>query len=650
MFDPELASLRLNSIVKYYILAAIQTIFYCYLSTGILVDLKAAIQHKTLVKDSRNAIIPYMIRHKAIHFSFMLFLIWLFSCLHHQPCAFATGPNVIVEVEIKGIKGELRKNVLASLKINKYKDSPRLTPLLIKKYHVKATTEIKNALAPFGYFAPHIKSRLQSDEAGRRWKALYEIEPGTRVKIGRAHVVITGPGKKFLKNILQKIKFQTGEPFLQAKYEKAKKELVNSLYMLGFAKANLVRGSVKVYVHRGVADIDLIVHSGPRHFFGKVFFIQQKQALETKLLQGMLPFAEDEPYSPKKLLELQRRLESSGYFSDVLVEAELEKAEHNRVPVLVRLKPGRNRTFSFGVGYGTDTGLRGKAKIECHRCNRKGHRFEGELALAEREQHLSASYLIPLGHPELHSIAARAAASREESVDKVSNLVSAGLSYGKNIGNYQYTLFTELRGEDYRAGEDSHRSMLLMPGMRFSLIETDNRLRAYKGLKLDLEVSGATKGILSDTTFLRSMAYVKAIYPLIDRLRIISRLDLGATLTDDFNRLPASLRFYAGGTQSVRGYRYKSLSPKDDAGDLVGGRYLLAASLELEYALGDHFGLAFFFDAGNAMDTLSATLKQGAGAGLRWNLSFGQIRLDIASALSRKGNPLKIHFSIGTDL
>ena len=550
----------------------------------------------------------------------------------------------VVQVEIKGLEGRLLKNVMASLKIYKYRNSSRLNGPLIKRYHSRALAEIKAAMAPFGYLNPKVTSQLKHTNA--HWKAVYIIRPGKRIKIGRINIKITGPGRVDIKKAFG---LKKGDPFIQFRYEQAKKEILNSLYTQGYAKAHFTKSVVKVDRGKGTAEITLIIESGPRHYFGETIF-HQNDFLEPDLLQRMLPYAEGDPYSPEKLLALQRRLESSRYFSEVLVESKLSEISENEIPVAVTLKPGESRSYTLGVGYGTDTGMRGKAKLECRRCNKKGHIFEAEAELSEREQHIFANYIIPIGHPDLHSIATRAALSREETVDRVSNMATAGLSYGRNQGTWQYSCFAELRGEDYRAGEDRHSSLLLMPGMRFSLIRAASRLRTSRGLRLDAELSGASKGLLSDTTFLRGTLFVKAIYPIADPLRLVTRLDLGAALIDNFSRLPASLRFYAGGTQSVRGYRYKSLSPRDDSGDLIGGRYLLTGSLELEYALKDHLGLALFYDAGNAMDDFSQGLKQGAGAGLRWNFSFGQVRLDLASALNRRGRPLRIHFSIGTDL
>ena len=58
-----------------------------------------------------------------------------------------------------------------------------------------------------------------------------------------------------------------------------------------------------------------------------------------------------------------------------------------------------------------------------------------------------------------------------------------------------------------------------------------------------------------------------------------------------------------------------------------------------------------FYDSGAAYDSFSdLTMKQGAGVGVRWNAPFGQVRLDLANALSKGGNSWRIHFSVGADL
>jgi len=84
---------------------------------------------------------------------------------------------------------------------------------------------------------------------------------------------------------------------------------------------------------------------------------------------------------------------------------------------------------------------------------------------------------------------------------------------------------------------------------------------------------------------------------------------------------------------------------------VVGGRYLAVGSLELERRIVDKWSMALFTDLGNAYDPdFSNELAVGAGMGLRWRSPLGQIRVDVASALSKEGNPLRLHVVIGPDL
>jgi translocation and assembly module TamA len=88
---------------------------------------------------------------------------------------------------------------------------------------------------------------------------------------------------------------------------------------------------------------------------------------------------------------------------------------------------------------------------------------------------------------------------------------------------------------------------------------------------------------------------------------------------------------------------------EDSSGTVVGGKYLLFGSVELEKSIYKNWSAALFYDTGKGVDDFSEALGQGVGAGVRYQLPFGQIRLDVASAVSEDGNPLRLHFTIGGD-
>jgi translocation and assembly module TamA len=100
----------------------------------------------------------------------------------------------------------------------------------------------------------------------------------------------------------------------------------------------------------------------------------------------------------------------------------------------------------------------------------------------------------------------------------------------------------------------------------------------------------------------------------------------------------------------VRGYDYQSLSPENSEGDRIGGRYMVAGSLEYQYSIAQKWRLATFVDQGNSFNSLELpSLKTGVGVGVRWVSPVGPIRLDLAHALDDDGG-IRLHFSMGPEL
>jgi translocation and assembly module TamA len=156
--------------------------------------------------------------------------------------------------------------------------------------------------------------------------------------------------------------------------------------------------------------------------------------------------------------------------------------------------------------------------------------------------------------------------------------------------------------------------------------------------------------VLSDTTFTQVVVNGKYIYPLMEHGRFISRASFGATAVSDFNLLPSSLRFFAGGDSSIRGFDYQSLGPKGSDGKVEGGRYLAVGSIEYEHMIWNNWGAAVFSDFGNALNNWSDPIEYSVGIGVRWRSPIGLIRVDVAKGYSEPGAPIGFHVVIGPDL
>jgi translocation and assembly module TamA len=158
--------------------------------------------------------------------------------------------------------------------------------------------------------------------------------------------------------------------------------------------------------------------------------------------------------------------------------------------------------------------------------------------------------------------------------------------------------------------------------------------------------------LISDTSFLQLYGNTKWVFGLWSGGRLLTRAEAGVTLIDELDTLPASVRFFAGGDVSVRGYAYNSLGPTDLLGAVVGGSNLLVGSIELDQKISTNWSIAAFVDSGNAYDDLGDfDPATGIGVGLRWYSPLGPIRIDVAVPLEKDApDNYRLHITLGPDL
>jgi translocation and assembly module TamA len=582
------------------------------------------------------------------HFRLLLTLLLLPSA------AFAAPVTVIV----RGVDGELHKNILAGLSIAGQKEDAVLSAGQLRRLHKKAPQQITDALKPFGYYAAQINNNNGHgllEKKGGGWQAVYEVAAGPPVRVASLSIEVAGPGKEHesLKNLEAKFPLQPGSQLNDAAYEKGKKSILSAAFAAGCIRAKFSESRVEVRAKEGKAAIRLRLETGLLHVFGDTF--SSSLILKPELLQRYVPYRPGEVYSLTALNRLQSDLYATGYFSQVTVEPKLPQPEQaqEEVPVELHLAPAPKNRYSFGLGYGTDTGARGNIGWKNRMINRRGHKPSFNVQLAEKGSRAAGGYEIPVPIFDLRydTLSFDTLYSEEtwDATDITQYTIGAALKH--NAPKYQFGAGLEYLHEAYTVGgseEDS--TWLLMPNAFLTLIFAENRVNTEHGIRVGGSVRGAQAPYLASTSFLQFRVGGKAIFSPFDKWRLIGRGSFGATMMDSINELPPSLRFYAGGDQSVRGYGYKRLGPKDDSGRVVGGQYLSEASIELERKLSGIWSAAVFYDIGNAYDNIDADLQQGIGIGARMTLPFGQIRLDLADPISEGSFSVRIHLTLGADL
>jgi translocation and assembly module TamA len=553
-----------------------------------------------------------------------------------------------VRVQVEGLSGEERRNVLATLSVVGARTDGIGAESRVSRLHARAPGEIALALQPFGYYQPRVESELLTEPG--QWTARYAVTPGPRVTVHSASIRVTGEGadESGFKDAVSRFPLAEGDPLSHAAYELGKTNLLTVASELGYLDGRFETHELRVDPEDLSADIVLMFDTGPRYRFGAVSFDQE--VVDPELLQSFVTFNRGEPFSVLPLLELQAALSDSPYFSRVEVVPQRDSTLGLEVPVVVYLVPRRPQRYEVGAGYGTNTGPRGNLQFELRRLNRRGHRAMGEISGSIVEKEVSGRYVIPFGTPRPQVLSFAAGFARFTPSTSKSNAAIISTTLGRSRGRWQETLSLTFQLEDFEIGTTSGTSNLLMPSAGWSRTWANDRVFPTRGGRVRFELQGAVLGIGSDATFGRAKLSAKIIRPLTRHTRALARLDLGGTVTSQLNDLPPSIRFFAGGDLSVRGYRYRSLGPADSLGNVIGGRVLAVSSLELEQEVIRRFFVAAFFDIGNALDSVSWDLEQGVGGGVRWLSPVGLVRLDLAVALTEAGRPLRLHITVGPDL
>ncbi len=562
-----------------------------------------------------------------------------------------------LKIEVDGVSGNLKRNVLATLSLEeaRQKRKKELTEELIRRLHAKAPDEIGTALQPFGYYRPQVQSTLERE--GTTWVARYRIDAGPQLFVTSLDLKVDGPGASdpgFTERV-QSFPLRKGAPLFHPAYEVGKQSLVDYAAAEGYLDAEYKVNQIRIDQAAYTCDVVLHFDTGPRYLFGPVRFHQD--FLDPALLRGYVNFKEGETLNVNKLLEMQTSLSGSPYFQRVEVLPREEEAKDLEVPIDVDLVPSKPQRWHFGLGYGTDTGPRGTASLELRHINREGHHFLAETTVSEIDKSFSSSYQIPGAYPRTDVISFDAGYAFLNPKTSESRIFKISSSLSQSIGIWRQSLSLGFQHEGFTIGLDKGTSHLLIPDASWSLVRADNRIYTTHGQKVQIDLRGADSSVLSNATFVQEKVEGIFIRSFAQRFRFISRAQVGDTQTNDFHELPPTIRFFAGGDQSVRGYAYQQLGDKDANGHVIGGKALMTGSVEVDYTYLEHWkfldkwGVAAFFDAGNATSSLSTgVLEHGAGLGLRWVSPVGPVHLDFARALTQPGHPLRIHFTIGPDL
>ncbi|MCT4703067.1 autotransporter assembly complex protein TamA [Enterobacteriaceae bacterium H20N1] len=554
-----------------------------------------------------------------------------------------------VRLQVEGLTGELQKNVRAQLSTIQ---SDEVTP--DQRFQARVDDAIRGGLKALGYYEPTISYELLPPPPKGRQVLKVMVQAGPPVLIGGTDVILRGGARDdqdFLSLLRERPK--NGTILNHGDYESFKKSLTSVSLRKGYFDSEFKKHQLGVSLERRQAFWDIDYDSGQRYRFGEVTF--EGSQIREEYLQNLVPFKEGDYYQSRDLAELNRRLSATGWFNSVVVAPEFDKSRKTKIlPLHGVVSPRTENTIETGVGYSTDVGPRVKATWKKPWVNSYGHSFTTSTSLSAPEQILDFSYKVPLlKNPLEQYYLMQGGFKRTDLNDTKSDSSTLAVSrYWDLSSGWQHAINLRWSLDHFTQADVTNTTMLLYPGVSL------NRTRSRGGLmptwgdsqRYSIDVSDTMWG--SDVDFGVFQAQQVWIRTLQDKHRFVVRGNLGWIETNDFEKVPPDLRFFAGGDRSIRGYKYKSISPENSDGKLTGASKLATGSLEYQYNVSGKWWGAAFVDSGEAVnDIKQSNFKTGAGLGVRWQSPVGPIKLDLAVPIADKEeHGLQFYIGLGPEL
>ncbi|NNF15294.1 MAG: outer membrane protein assembly factor [Gammaproteobacteria bacterium] len=499
----------------------------------------------------------------------------------------------------------------------------------------------RKALESLGYYSAEVRVKLDSQNSVR-----VEIDPGLPTVINEVKLAFHGyPGDA----LPVSLGLQRADQLDHGLYESGKRRLHSWLLAHGYLNAALTEHRIEVNRKKRTADIRLVWDVGPLFRFGDTRFLDT--TLNPDFLQRYVQHQQGSPLSEKDLQALSQNLRNSGYFSNVEIAPLVGEANSDWLtPVQIKLTPVKRSVYEAGVSVGTDRGPGVDAGITRRQSNAQGHRWEARIDVSARRQFIAGRYEMPSATQMDRTRLLDFNVVNEETDSTRRTTIRTALSLQKRWRGWRRTDAINVLNEHYTVSGDKRESTMLIGSAELFRRESNDAVNPTHGWRARGELSASSTLLGSATDFVRAEINGKFIGSIGDKSRWLLRGRIGSMWTADFADVPASLRFFAGGDYSVRGFDYESLGPRDDANNVVGGVHVIETSIELDRLLTPKWRIALFADAGNAFGDGRESLEYAAGAGVRWLSPVGPLRLDIAAPLSESDGGMRIHFSAGPDL
>ncbi len=563
-----------------------------------------------------------------------------------------------------------------------------------------------------GFMAVKVETELVNDYEGKKEDiaVIINIDEGPQTRVGTLQVVGNHSFDSSLINSF--ITNLPGQPYSEANLISDRDAITLFYYNNGYpdvqfeavptlATGDGLRENLVYKITEGSkVDVDRVVLTGLEY-------------TRPYIVDRQLRIHDGDPLSQVAMINSQRRLYNLGIFNEVNTAVQNPDGQVPQKDVLFDVSEAKRWTFRYGGGieFATGnlpstsnpqgkTGVSPNGVLEVTRLNMFGK--DQTLTMRARLGLLTRRGLISYDAPRLfHRENWRVTFSGfYDNTADVNTFASERLEGSIQV-EQRYSRFTTLlyRMSYERLRVDpnslvidpnliplySQPVFIAMPSLTYIRDRRDNPIQSTRGSYTAWDVGIATSALGSQSNFTRTLLDNSSYYPIKKGWVLARRTQIGIERPYGKNfygtgnpetAIPLPELFFAGGSNSLRGFSINQAGPRDpDSGYSIGGQGLFVNNLEIRTppvtlpVIGGGVGFVFFHDMGNVFSSANEILSgivrfqqpslascappsstvpcnfsynpQAIGTGVRYNTPIGPIRLDVSYNFNPTRYPIR---------
>jgi translocation and assembly module TamA len=523
-----------------------------------------------------------------------------------------------------------------------------------------APAQARDLLQTEGYFTPQVTVQREATAPGQLPRVRLVVVPGAQATVERLRVDTEGElsraqdagdsaAQAQVKALPAAAKLQAGSPFRNADWADTKQQLLARLRADGYAGARLNGSAAEVDAETHRVQLLVVLDSGPLYRAGPVLVEGLNHHDEATVL-NLAGFHAGDALTEARLLDYQDRLQKAGLFERATVSFDPVDGTAAATPVRVIVSELPLQQATVGLGVSANTGPRASFEHTHRRPFGWAVSAYNKLEYGRDNQSWTGDFYSHPGEGFYRNLLGVQISRLRSDTDLVfSQRVRLGRT--QDTPRIERLYFLELLRARQSDAAGTQSAEAVSGNYHVVWRDLDSVLLPTRGITLSLQ-GGAGQAFsrqAKDGPFTRAYGRLTGYLPLGSNWYGQARLEAGEIFKADGVLVPDPLGFRAGGDDSVRGYGYRTLAPKDSAGIVRSGLMLATASLELAHPVSPNLPAvwgAVFVDAGNAVDRWADyNIALGYGVGVRWRSPIGPLRVDLAWA--DQLHKFRLHMSVG---